>query len=86
LEEMFAGREIAESGNRALISAATASHGPALREEMVTLAPCWAMRSAMALPMPLEEPVITATLPVRSNRLPVLVAAAASVTLMALSL
>ena len=38
-----------------------------LREEMTTLAPCSAMRSAIALPIPLVEPVITATLPFRSN-------------------
>jgi hypothetical protein len=50
-----------------LISAATSSHGPALREEMTTLAPCSASRSAIALPMPRDEPVMMATLPVRSN-------------------
>jgi polyvinyl alcohol dehydrogenase (cytochrome) len=49
-------------------SAATSSQGPALRDEITTLAPCWAMRSAIARPIPREEPVMTATLPVRSNR------------------
>jgi hypothetical protein len=51
-----------------LIAAATSSQGPALREEITTLAPCSAMRSAMALPMPRELPVMIATLPVRSKR------------------
>src|SRR5208282_4805054 len=41
----------------------------ALRDEMTTLAPCSASRSAMARPMPREEPVTIATRPVKSKRL-----------------
>src|SRR3990167_5199882 len=67
---MLAGTAIAAPGCLALMAAATSSQGPALREEIVTLAPCSAMRSAMALPIPREDPVITATLPVRSNNSP----------------
>jgi hypothetical protein len=52
----------------ARMPAATSSHGSALRDETTTLAPCSAMRSAMARPIPLEEPVITATWPERSNK------------------
>ena len=52
---------------RALIAAATSSQAAALREETTTFAPCSASRSTMARPMPREEPVTTATLPVRSN-------------------
>ena len=51
----------------ALIAAATSSQGSALRDEITTLAPCSAMRSAIALPMPREEPVMTATLPSSEN-------------------
>src|SRR5262249_37409687 len=54
--------------NLSLISFATASQTSALREEITTLAPCSAMRSAMARPMPRVEPVMTATFPVMSNR------------------
>ena len=64
---MLAGQAMAEPGWLALIAAATASQAAALREEMATLAPCSASRSAMALPMPLVEPVTMATLPVRSK-------------------
>ena len=39
-----------------------------LREEITTLAPCSAIRSAMARPMPRVEPVMTATFPVMSNK------------------
>jgi hypothetical protein len=39
-----------------------------LRDEITTLAPCSAMRWAMALPMPRELPVMIATLPARSKR------------------
>ena len=46
---------------RALRSAATASQGSSLREEITTLAPCSAIRSAIALPMPREDPVMIAT-------------------------
>ena len=54
-------------GRAALIAAATSSQGPILREEITTWAPCSARRSAIALPIPREEPVTMATLPVRSN-------------------
>src|SRR4051794_25371157 len=49
------------------MSFATASHASGLRLEMTTVAPCSAMRVAMASPIPLVEPVTIATLPVRSN-------------------
>src|SRR6202012_1694719 len=52
-----------------LISLATASQTSALREEITTLAPCSAMRSATARPMPRVEPVMTATFPFMSTRL-----------------
>src|SRR5688572_26361139 len=48
--------------------AATASQASCLRLEITTLAPCAASASAIAFPMPLVEPVTTATLPCRSNR------------------
>src|SRR5258708_723276 len=51
----------------ALISAAACSQTGALREETTTLAPDRARCMAIALPMPLLEPVTTATLPVRSK-------------------
>ena len=51
----------------ALIAAATSWQGSALRDEITTLAPCSARRSAMALPMPRDEPVMTATLPSSEN-------------------
>ena len=53
----------------AFSAAATSAQGSALRDEITTFAPCSAKRSAMALPMPRDEPVITATLPVRENKL-----------------
>src|ERR1700730_15479727 len=52
-----------------LISFATASQTSAWREEITTLAPCSAIRSATARPMPRVEPVMTATFPFMSNRL-----------------
>src|SRR5687767_8926264 len=52
----------------ALIPAATWLQASALRLETTTLAPCSARRSAIALPMPLVEPVTSATFPVRSKR------------------
>src|SRR5882724_13582064 len=54
--------------NLSLISLATWSHTSCLREEITTLAPCSAIRSAMARPMPREEPVMTATFPDISNK------------------
>src|SRR6266581_3256015 len=55
--------------NLSLISLATWSHTSCLREEITTLAPCSAIRSAIARPMPRVEPVMTATFPDISNRL-----------------
>src|SRR5690554_417529 len=51
----------------ARISLATCSQASALRLEITTRAPQRAISSAMARPMPLVEPVITATFPVISN-------------------
>src|SRR5512134_2847878 len=68
LREMLAGTEIARPApNLALIASATCWHGSALRDEITTLAPCSAKRSAMALPMPRDDPVMTATLPSSEN-------------------
>src|SRR5665213_983270 len=50
-----------------LIAFATSSQTCCLREEITTLAPCSAIRSAMARPMPREDPVMTATFPDISN-------------------
>src|SRR5438477_11407280 len=49
------------------IPPATSSQASALRLEITTLAPSFAKSSAEERPMPRLEPVITATLPVRSN-------------------
>src|SRR5262249_55331944 len=49
--------------------AATASHRSCLRLDTTTLAPRPARHSTMARPMPLLDPVTTATLPERSNGL-----------------
>src|SRR5258708_1408120 len=54
--------------NLSLISFITASQTSCLRDEITTLAPCSAMRSAMARPMPRVEPVMTATFPDMSNK------------------
>src|SRR6202142_2078865 len=51
-----------------LIAFATASQACCLRDEITTLAPCSAILSAMARPIPREEPVTTATFPVMSNK------------------
>src|SRR5438045_2991145 len=65
---MFAGIEMARPLPRfASIALTTSSHGPAFRDDTTTFAPCSAMRSTMARPMPRDEPVTTATLPVRLN-------------------
>src|SRR3546814_9922887 len=67
---MLQGMATASPGPRAhfaLISAATVSQMSALRLDTTTLAPWAAICSAIDLPMPLVEPVTTATLPDRSN-------------------
>src|SRR5579864_7400936 len=51
-----------------LITFATSSHAACLREEITTLAPCSAIRSAIARPIPRDEPVMTATFPDKSNK------------------
>ena len=53
----------------AVISAAAASQLSSLRLEMTTRAPWAAICTAIALPMPRLEPVMRATLSVRSNML-----------------
>jgi hypothetical protein len=50
-----------------LMPAATVSQASALRLETTTLAPSEAMISAAARPIPLLEPVMTATWPERSK-------------------
>src|SRR6476646_2569161 len=50
-----------------LMVSATCWQASALRLEITTLAPSFASNSAEERPMPRLEPVITATLPVRSN-------------------
>src|ERR1700730_2217553 len=50
-----------------LMALATSAHFSVLRLERTTLAPARANASAIARPMPLDEPVTTATLSVRSN-------------------
>src|ERR1700722_19664674 len=67
-EEIFAATAIAVPGPcAAFIASATAWHGSSLREEITTLAPCSARRSATARPMPRDEPVMTATWPETSK-------------------
>src|ERR1700731_3406600 len=51
----------------ARIDLATSSQASALRLDTTTFAPSCANSSAVARPMPRLEPVMTATLPVRSN-------------------
>ena len=51
----------------ARISAAASSQAGALRDDTTTRAPDSARCMAIDLPMPLLEPVTTATLPVRSK-------------------
>src|SRR6185437_10605500 len=51
-----------------LMALATSSQACFLREEITTFAPCSAIRSAIARPMPREEPVMTATFPLMSNK------------------
>src|SRR5271169_1951792 len=57
-----------------LMWSATSSQASALRLEITTLAPSLASSSAEARPMPRLEPVMTATLPVRSNGVDFIVA------------
>src|SRR3546814_5247343 len=52
----------------ALIPAATASQASCLRLDITTFAPCSAIASAIALPMPRDDPVISAIWPFMSNR------------------
>jgi hypothetical protein len=47
--------------------AATSSHACVLRLEITTLAPALAIASAIALPIPREDPVMSATLSLREN-------------------
>jgi hypothetical protein len=57
---MFAAMAIARpSPSLALIAAATSRHGSTWREETTTRAPCSAIRSTLARPMPRDEPVIS---------------------------
>jgi hypothetical protein len=44
------------------------AQGSALRDEITTCAPCFGQRSAMARPMPRDEPVTMATLPSSEKR------------------
>src|SRR5678816_3541784 len=68
-DEMLAGIAIARPAPCvAQIAAATAVHASGLRDEITTFAPASAMRSAIALPMPRVEPVITAVLPASENK------------------
>src|SRR6185503_5591123 len=67
---MLAGTTIAvPSPCFALMASATSWQASALRLEITTFAPWSAIASAIARPMPRDEPVITATFPLRSNRL-----------------
>ena len=50
------------------IFSATAAQASALRELMMTCAPACARPAAIPAPSPIDEPVTSATLPVRSNR------------------
>src|SRR3984885_4399950 len=69
LDEMLAAIGFAASRPRArLMAAAVSAQASALRDEMMTVAPCSASRSAIARPIPREEPVTIATRPVRSNK------------------
>ncbi len=52
---------------RAWIIRATSAQASAFRLEITTFAPASAIRSAIARPIPREEPVIKATRPVMSN-------------------
>src|SRR5580704_11731816 len=65
---MFAAHAIAVAGPCAALMASAVSRQAAnLRLETTTLAPCSAIASAIARPMPREDPVMTATWPLKSN-------------------
>ena len=73
--QIVLGRDVGRDRDRrpacralSLIALATSSQASCLRDEITTLAPCSAMRSAMARPMPRDEPVMTATFPDISNK------------------
>ena len=57
----------APSSSREFISSAVASQTSTFLLEITTFAPCFAIAIAMDLPIPLEEPVMIAFLPVKSN-------------------
>jgi hypothetical protein len=61
-------RDRAARPSVAQIAVATAARASGLRDEITTFAPASAMRSAIALPMPRAEPVITAVLPASENK------------------
>src|SRR5437667_5014700 len=64
LDEMLAGRARARPAPWAvLMASAAASQAGPLREEITTLAPWVASASAIARPIPREDPVAIATLP-----------------------
>src|ERR1700733_9157810 len=66
---MLQGIGTATSLPRALLMpAATRSQASALRLETTTFAPCSASRWTIASPMPLVEPVTSATFPLKSNK------------------
>ena len=68
LEEIFAAVAMARPAPYfALIASAASQHGSILRDETTTCAPCSAIRSTIARPIPREEPVTSATFPFRSN-------------------
>ena len=68
LSEILQGITMAFPGNPIeFISSAVASQTSAFRLEITTLAPCCAIAAAMDLPIPFDEPVIMAFLPVKSN-------------------
>src|SRR5437899_37156 len=69
LDEMLAGRASARPAPWAvLMASAAASQAGALREEITTLAPWVASASAIARPIPREDPVTIATLPRKLKR------------------
>ena len=59
--------EMVASTAMAPISPTTASQASRWRDDTTTRVPCWASRSAIARPVPRDDPATTATLPERSN-------------------